>query len=46
MRNKKNRRYVTFEDWKLMANKEVENGHVLGKLREKFVTVEERVVCL
>ncbi len=46
MLNKKNRRYVTFEDWKVIDNKEVENGLVLGKPREKFVTVEEMLACL
>ena len=44
--NKKNRRYVTFEDWKLIDNKEVEKGQELGKPREKFVTVEEMLACL
>jgi len=46
MLNQKNRRYVTFEDWKVIDNKEVEKGQALGKPREKFVTVEEMLACL
>lgn len=44
--NKKNIRYVTFEDWKVIDKKEIENGMALGKPREKFVTVKEMLTCL
>lgn len=44
--NKKNIRYVTFDDWKVIDQKEVENGLLLGKPREKFVTVKEMLDCL
>lgn len=44
--HKKNIRYVTFEDWKVIDKKEVENGLPLGKPREKFVTVKEMLACL
>jgi len=30
---------VTFEDWKLLDQQEVEAGKRLGKLREKLLTV-------
>ncbi len=32
---------VTFEDWKLLDQQEVEAGQRLGKVREKFLTVSE-----
>jgi ferredoxin--NADP+ reductase len=44
--NKKNIRYVTFEDWKVIDKKEIEKGLALGKPREKFVTVKEMLACL
>tara|TARA_R110001583_G_scaffold164850_1_gene317329 strand:- start:2446 stop:3825 length:1380 start_codon:yes stop_codon:yes gene_type:complete len=44
--NKKSIRYVTFEDWKVIDRKEVENGLSLGKPREKFVTIKEMLACL
>lgn len=46
MLKKKNVHYVTFDDWKVIDKKELENGLVLGKPREKFVTVKEMLACL
>jgi NADPH-dependent glutamate synthase beta subunit-like oxidoreductase len=43
---KKNVRYITFDHWKVIDKKEVENGQVLGKPREKFVTVKDMLACL
>ena len=44
--NKKNIRYTTFEDWKVIDKKEIDNGLLLGKPREKFVTVKEMLASL
>lgn len=44
--NQKNIRYVTFDDWKVIDKKEIENGQALGKPREKFVSVKEMLACL
>ncbi len=44
--NNKNIRYTSFEDWKVIDKKEVENGQRLGKPREKFVTVKEMLACI
>jgi ferredoxin/flavodoxin---NADP+ reductase len=34
----RNIRHVSFEEWKVIDEKEVENGQAVGKPREKFVT--------
>tara|TARA_R110002050_G_scaffold1244_4_gene8649 strand:+ start:81789 stop:83168 length:1380 start_codon:yes stop_codon:yes gene_type:complete len=44
--NIKNIRYTTFEDWKVIDEKEVEKGKTLGKPREKFITVDAMLACL
>ncbi len=44
--NKKNTRYVTFEDWQVIDKKEIENGLALGKPREKFVTIKDMLACI
>lgn len=43
---KRNIRYVTFDDWKIIDNLEIEKGQSLGKPREKFTTVKDMLACL
>ncbi len=33
--------YITFEDWKIIDQKEIENGAAVGKPREKFVSIDQ-----
>ena len=42
----KNIQYVTFDDWKIIDNIEVERGQALGKPREKFTSLEDMLGCL
>lgn len=42
----KNIQFVTFNDWKVIDAVEVEQGHKLGKPREKFTSVSSMLACL
>ena len=39
-------RFVTIEDWKRLDRLEEERGRVLGKIRERFVSVDEMLAAL
>jgi hypothetical protein len=39
-------RFVTFEDWKRLDRLEEERGRAVGKIRERFLSVEEMLAAL
>lgn len=39
-------RFVTFEDWKRLDRLEEERGRALGKIRERFLSVDEMLAAL
>ena len=42
----RNIRYIRFEDWKKIDAAEVANGEAVGKIREKFVSVDEMLAAV